>query len=220
MNSGRPDPAPAASIPVDGSVGAAEPLRTDEELLAAYVQGDEPAFEELFARTGGRLFAFVRRYLGDHHMAEDVYQEVCMKAARGAGGFARRASAATWLFQIARNACLDALRRQGRRPRLVRLEYGEAVPPVDPTARASDPVQDPPAAAERAELGEVIVRAVEALPAAQREVFLLKEEAGLTFEEIGRLTGTGKDTAKSRMRYALERLRTSLGPEVRDHGLP
>lgn len=208
----RADPEAAAR-----PLGQALALATPEELLSAYVNGHEVAFSILVERLGGRLFGFLVRYLGDHHLAEDVYQTVLIKLARHAPSFDRRAKLTTWLYQIARNACIDALRRKPR-VRTVPLE-------VDPEeegpearglpAAGSTPAED----AARRELGRRILQAVDGLPEEQREVFLLKEEGDLTFEEIGDLLGCGKETAKSRMRYALRRLQNALGAEARLFGV-
>ncbi|MFH0910658.1 MAG: sigma-70 family RNA polymerase sigma factor [Planctomycetota bacterium] len=194
------------------------PIRSNEDLLEAYAAGDEAAFEDLFMRVGDRLFTFIRRYLGDHHQAEDVYQALCIKVASRAARFERRSSAMTWLYRIARNACLDTLRAEGRRPR-ISLDGGGRGNGNPVYGHATHPAPNPSAGAEEAELGLAILRAVELLPDEQREVFLLKEEGELSFEEIGLLLDCGKETAKSRMRYALERLRNALGREARLYGL-
>lgn len=187
-------------------------LLSPEVLFGRYREGDSAAFTELVAQMGDRLFAFIARFLGNRTEAEDVYQNVWIKVATRAELYDPQARWETWLYTIARHACLDALRARSRR-REVSWEEGEE--------EASRPTPDDPPEKklEEEELGLRIANAVEALPLEQREVFLLKEEGNLTFEEIGDLLGCGKETAKSRMRYALARLRNALGPDARAYQL-
>lgn len=175
--------------------------------LLQYAAGDDQAFHRYVESAGGRLFGFICRMLGNYHAAEDVYQTVLFRIASHAGEYDPRARLNTWVYAIARNACLDALRREGRRKtvELHQMTIDELPAPVE---TASDE-----------ELGWRIGLAVDALPEEQREVFLLKEETGLSFEEIGGILGCGKETAKSRMRYALSKLQQSLLTEARAYGV-
>ncbi len=212
------DSASAADPAADAALPPAMPFASEEELLRRYLAGDDEAFEQLVDRTGDRLFSFIGRFLGDWHEAEDVYQLVWVKVARRAGSFDGRSRFTTWLFQVARNACLDSVRRRKRR-RTISLapKQGEDAPEALDTLAADEASPGDTAADE--ELGRRIRDAVRALPAEQREVFLLREDADLTFEEIGALLGCGKETAKSRMRYALRRLRNALRSEARHYGI-
>jgi len=178
------------------------------DLLAAYAAGHESAFEELVEMAGGRLYAFLERLLGDRHLAEDVYQTVLLRVALRAGTFDRRARFLTWLFRIARNAAIDALRRNAAKTAM----WPGGAPGsggVDPEPTPEDACE---AADERGILETRVREALSRLPEAQREAFLLKEEAGLSFEAIGDLVGCGAETAKSRYRYAVNRLRNALRP--------
>ncbi len=203
------------------SVESHEPAEaTAEQWLQRFVEGgNEEAFARLVAKIGERLYAFIRRFLGDPHKAEDVYQTVLMKVAVHARDFDRRSLFATWLYRIARNACLDALRRDHREHAapLYALAAGDAEDDETLELAANSPL--PEEQASRAELAQIIAAAVERLPEEQREVFLLREEADLTFEQIGNLLGCGKETAKSRMRYALQRLQTALSREAKLYGI-
>src|SRR3989475_11997360 len=85
--------------------------RTDEELLAAYQQGDPGAFEALLRRHRAPLFTFLLRMLGDRQRAEDLAQETFLRIVKGAPAWERRARFQTWLYTVARNLCIDQSRR-------------------------------------------------------------------------------------------------------------
>src|SRR5947199_3522662 len=173
---------------------------TDEELLAAYQQGDPGAFESLLRRHRAPLFTFLLRMLGDRERAEDLAQETFLRIVKGAQAWEHRARFQTWLFTIARNLCAD----QARRDRFRRADSLDAEGPEDEPAMVdSVPGReiDPSRGAESARLRPVLAKALQALPEEQREVFLLREQAGVAFKEIAELTGVNENTVKSRMRY-------------------
>ena len=183
--------------------------RTDEELLGAYQQGDPGAFEALLRRHRAPLFTFLVRMLGDREKAEDLAQETFLRIVKGAQAWERRARFQTWLFTIARNLCVD----QSRRDRFRKAESLDAQGPEgDPPMAESVPGReiDPGRGAESARLRPLLQKALLELPAEQREVFVLREQAGLPFREIAELTGVNENTVKSRMRYALLGLRKAL----------
>src|SRR5689334_20558456 len=180
--------------------------RTDEELLAAYQQGDPEAFEDLLRRHRAPLFTFLLRMMGDRERAEDLAQETFLRIVKGAQAWERRARFQTWLFTIARNLCVD----QSRRDRFRRADSLDAQGPDGESAMV-DAVPgreiDPARGAESLRLRVVLQEALLSLPAEQREVFVLREQAGIPFREIGEMVGANENTVKSRMRYALEGLR-------------
>jgi RNA polymerase sigma-70 factor, ECF subfamily len=183
--------------------------RNDEELLAAYQQGDPEAFEVLLRRHRAPLFTFLVRMLGDREKAEDLAQETFLRIVKGAQAWERRARFQTWLFTIARNLCVD----HARRDRFRRADSLDADgPDGEPPRVESVPGReiDPGRGAESARLRPLLQKALLSLPAEQREVFVLREQAGLPFREIAELTGVNENTVKSRMRYALEGLRKAL----------
>jgi RNA polymerase sigma-70 factor (ECF subfamily) len=182
---------------------------TDEELLAAYQQGDAGAFELLLRRHRAPLFTFLLRMLGDREKAEDLAQETFLRIVKGAQAWEQRARFQTWLFTIARNLCVD----QSRRDRFRRADS------LDQTGADDEPAMidsvpsreiDPARGAESARLRPVLQQALLSLPVEQREVFILREQAGVPFKEIAELVGVNENTVKSRMRYALEGLRKAL----------
>jgi RNA polymerase sigma-70 factor (ECF subfamily) len=175
---------------------------SDERLMLRFQGGDARAFEVLVRRHRTPLFSFLLRLTGDRARAEDLCQETLLKVVRAAEGWAPRARFQTWLYAIARNQAVDEARRQAFR----RAEPLDA--PGRPEAASEDPAPD--RAADGALLRPRLEAALAALPEEQREVFLLREYAGLRFHEIAEVTGTPENTVKSRMRYALEALRARL----------
>src|SRR5438874_262627 len=182
---------------------------TDEELLAAYQHGDPGAFESLLRRHRAPLFTFLLRMLGDREKAEDLAQETFLRIVKGAAAWEQRARFQTWLYTIARNLCVDASRRDKFR-RADSLD--ETGPDGDPPLVDSVPGREhaPDRGAENARLRPVLQKALLSLPAEQREVFILREQAGVPFKEIAEMIGVNENTVKSRMRYALEGLRKAL----------
>ena len=183
--------------------------RTDEELLAAYQQGDTGAFELLLRRHRAPLFTFLLRMLGDRTKAEDLAQETFLRIVKGAQAWEQRARFQTWLYTIARNLCVDASRRDRfrRADSLDQTGPDDEPPLVDSVT--GDGI-DPARGAESARLRPVLQKALLSLPVEQREVFILREQAGLPFKEIAETVGVNENTVKSRMRYALEGLRKAL----------
>ncbi len=183
--------------------------RTDEELLAAFQQGDVGAFEALLRRHRAPLFTFLVRMLGEREKAEDLAQETFLRIVKGAQAWEHRARFQTWLYTIARNLCVD----QSRRDRFRRADSLDQTGPDDEPAMvdsvpAGDP--SPDRGAESARLRPVLQKALLSLPPDQREVFILREQAGMPFKEIAEMVGANENTVKSRMRYALEGLRKAL----------
>lgn len=173
----------------------------DEQLMLAYRGGDAAAFEELYARHRARLFRFVLRNIKVRAVAEELYQEVWMRMVEARSNYQATARFTTWLYTIAHNRLVDHWRRAGLS--LVSLEE-------------QDVPADTPDPAHHAEARETLARfaaALDALPAAQREAFLLHEEAGMTVAEIATATGANEEAAKSRLRYAMAKLKAAIADD-------
>lgn len=184
-----------------------------EKLLGSFLAGDNDAFTRLVQLYEERLYAFLARFTGDPHLAEDIFQQAFMKVARNAAGFDHKSSFSTWLFKIARNTAIDELRARKRGMVVFGVGDGEDTEP----AALEQPLLDKLAGLE---LRDRIMALVEALPESQREAFLLKEEAEMTFDEIAAVTDCSRDTAKSRFRLAVEKLRMAISadPELKYFG--
>jgi RNA polymerase sigma-70 factor (ECF subfamily) len=186
---------------------------TDEALMARYQKGEVAAFAELVARHEKRLWNFVRRFVADAATAEDLLQEVFMRVVRSAAEWQPSAKFSTWLLTIARNLCTDNARRGAVR-RADSLDQTPGVAPDDSGTHRIEHLATSGGNAEQAAIErEIAVRvdaAISDLPVEQREVFLMREVMDMSFAEIAAATGSGEPTVKSRMRYALERLRGAL----------
>jgi RNA polymerase sigma-70 factor (ECF subfamily) len=177
----------------------------DAELMQRYAGGDMRAFELLYARHRGALYRYLARHARDTEIANDLFQEVWSKVISNRARYEPRAKFRTFLFRIAHNAFVDHYRRASLRPKQDSPE-GQEWEEVLPAPEH----HSPHVVAENDELFQRYRTALNALPAEQREVFLLYEESGLSLEEIGAITGVGMETAKSRLRYALTKLRAAL----------
>lgn len=184
-------------------------------------RGDAGAFETLLRRHRPAVFTFLVRLTADRGRAEDLLQETWMRVIGAAPRWEPRASFRTWLFTVARNLATDEARRAAHRRSEPLPGGGEGADRGVPSGAAHqlrDACPAPDRAAESALLRPKLAAALERLPVEQREVFVLREYAGVPFAEIAEITGAPEPTVKSRMRYALEGLRRSLaelgvGPE-------
>lgn len=188
---------------------------SDESLMLRYREGDVRAFEVLVTRHRKPIYNFILRFVRDAAQAEDVMQETFLRLIKGADNYEKQAKFTTWMYTIARNLCVDASRR-GKHRKAASLDapIGE-----DEGATLLDIVSDGAVGADgkaiQRELAIRMKQAIEALPDEQREIFLLREVSDLQFNEIAQVVGVSENTVKSRMRYALEKLREALD-EYRD----
>ena len=169
----------------------------DEELMLAYRGGDAGAFETLYKRHRTRLYRFVLRSVKSRATGEELFQEIWMRVIEARARYVPQARFTTWLYAIAHNHLVDHWRKRGLT--LVALE-GDDIAGSSP---------DP---ADHAEARQALSRfalALQALPPLQREAFLLHEESGLSVAEIAAATGSNEDAAKSRLRYAMAKLKTA-----------
>ena len=186
---------------------------TDEVLMLRFQAGDRAAFASLVKKHKTPIYNFVLRLTRSPSASEDLVQDVFVKVVQSAAEFKHESRFSTWAYTIARNLCIDHLRKMSLRQH-PSLDQARGDAPDGPTLLDRTADAHPSASVERsvigAQIGKSIARCVEELPQEQREVFLLREVGNLPFKEIATITGVPENTVKSRMRYALERLQASL----------
>jgi RNA polymerase sigma-70 factor (ECF subfamily) len=175
--------------------------------MLRYARGDAGAFDALYARHRGGVFRYLLRNVGSRAQAEELFQEVWTGLVGARERYEVAAKFTTWLYTMAHNRLIDHYRRQ-RPLELVSLDGGED---DDPPPVHAPPATEPQRAAEGRQQAARLLALVEALPAAQREAFLLQHESGLSLEEIAQVTGSNREAIKSRLRYAMDRLRRGMG---------
>ena len=177
---------------------------SDERLMLAYRDGDTAAFEALYARYRSRLYRHLVHQCGDVRLSEEFYQDIWLKVINASADYEPLAKFSTWLYRIAHHRLIDHYRQHARN--VVDLFDSGIDPDELPAADSANPARQ----FERSDLASRLTRALEELPAPQREAFLLAEEGGLSLEEIAAATATGRETVKSRLRYAVGKLRHTL----------
>jgi RNA polymerase sigma-70 factor (ECF subfamily) len=183
--------------------------RTDEGLMLAYKDGDAAAFEVLYGRWRRPLFRYVAHQCGQNGASDELFQDIWLRVVNARLHYEPAAKFATWLFRIAHNRLVDHWRSVNRTP-IVDLSNQDGED-IDFTEALPAPDDDrPDRRAERKALAERIVTAVQSLPDVQRETFLLSEDGDMTLEEIASVMNVGRETVKSRLRYALGKLRQEL----------
>ena len=180
---------------------------SDEALMLRFQAGDAAAFDTLYARHRGGLFRFILRQCRTRATAEELFQDVWMNLIQAKDRYRVEAQFRTYLYTLAHNRVIDFFRSHSRSEAILFDSDDEA------DATQSIPgsrVEEPQVQALAREQGAAILRLLDGLPAPQREAFLLHEEAGLSVEEIAAATGVTFEAAKSRLRYAVAKLREGL----------
>jgi RNA polymerase sigma-70 factor (ECF subfamily) len=174
--------------------------REDSALMLRYRDGDVAAFEALYRRHNDALYRYVLRLCHNRDTAEDIFQEVWGKIIKARESYRPTAKFTTFLYRVAHNCFIDHIRRNKRHAQSVDIE-----PDHHPDTGDCTEMQ-----VERSLARRRLLDALQEIPVEQRDVFLLREEAGLSLDDIAAVTGTNRETAKSRLRYAVNKLRTAI----------
>jgi RNA polymerase sigma-70 factor (ECF subfamily) len=208
---GKRAPEPAAGDSAGPAAGSAATEAgsavTEASLLARAQAGDVSAFEQLSAGYADRLFMLLLRLLGDRAEAEDVAQEVMLRAWRGLTRFQGRSSYFTWLYRIAVNEANRALERRARRPAGTPIGVDELQLPASPAL-------DPARQAENNELRRALGQALAELPPPLRTAIVLRDVEGLSTQEAAEIAGVSQAAFKSRLHQARLQVRAIIGDEA------
>jgi len=172
----------------------------DSALMLRYCDGDVAAFEELYGRHKDSIYRYLLRLSQDRAMAEDVFQEVWGKIIKARESYRRTAKFTTFLYRVAHNCFIDHVRRNKRHSGNIEFD----------AELHADSGDSPEMLTERALARQRLETALANLPEEQRDTFLLHEEAGLALDQIAAVTGSNREACKSRLRYAVAKLRAAI----------
>lgn len=184
---------------VNSRIGYAALMRetTDEQLMQQYANGDAKSFDQLYSRHRGALYRYFLRQIKDTATANDLYQGVWEKIIRARLKYTSSTPFTAWMYRIAHNHLVDHYRRQKPQANVDTGDLADAGPL-------------PPQLIIAERQNNEMRRRISELPEEQRNTLLLKLEAGLKMEEIATVTGVSRETVKSRLRYAVNKLKRSL----------
>ncbi len=182
---------------------------SDEALMLRYQAGDAAAFDALYARHRGGLFRFITRQCRVRERAEEIFQDVWMSLIQAVASYRVEAQFRTYLYTLAHNKLMDYFRANSR-AEAVLFEVKDADTEAETIHAVASRTTEPQVQIEARQQGDAILRLLASLPAPQRETFLLYEESGMSLEEIAQATGVTFEAAKSRLRYAVAKLREGL----------
>jgi len=171
--------------------------RSDETLMKAYADGNMEAFELLYSRYRGLLYRYILRQVNDAATANDLFQGSWEKIIKASGSYRPSAPFRAWMYRIAHNHVVDYFRR---------IRPISEIPPEE--IQADNPAPEKQVLDEQR--SSDLLEAVEQLPVEQKDALLLKLEAGLDLQTIAEVTGVSHETAKSRLRYAVSKLKKTL----------
>ncbi len=177
-------------------------LDADDQMMLAFQKGRVRAFDSLYGKYRQPLFGYMFRHVNDNALAEELFQDVWLRVVSAAESYQGKGRFRSWLFAMAHNRLVDHYRRQQADVTELNEERLEGT--VDQQAEEGQ------AALARQRLRQDLDEVVRLLPLEQREVFYLREEAGLALKEIAEIQGITTEAAKSRLRYAYQKLRDAL----------
>jgi RNA polymerase sigma-70 factor (ECF subfamily) len=207
----RPSYLPAGGLPARRARAYSEPVMPrdpdalDEDLMLAYARGSVDAFETLYRRHKGPLYRYLVRQCRDAAVAEELFQDIWANIVRARANYTVAARFTTYLYRLAHNRLIDHYRRAAPAALASFDDEDAALPePAAPAHEQPDATYDSKARAAR------LLELLRDLPEAQREAFVLQHESGMSVDEIAAATGVNRETAKSRLRYAMAKLRAGM----------
>ncbi|MCK5648538.1 MAG: sigma-70 family RNA polymerase sigma factor [Gammaproteobacteria bacterium] len=190
---------------------------TDEQLIHSYQKGEADAFEALYARYKNAIYHYFFRQVHSDGIADELHQDVWLNIIKSSSGFKRQSSFKTWLYKIAHNRLIDHYRQSSRQPLYLVQPAAQAESLTEETTETGQQIQtsdkpsnEPDEALQEQQISHALLKGISALPEEQKEVFLLHEKSGLTLQEIALISGSSLESTKSRLRYAVKKLRQHM----------
>ena len=187
----------------------------DAELVTAFLRGEERAFQELVERYQTRLLNFIYRTIGDRERGEDLVQEVFIRVYRHLHRFDRSKKFSTWIYTIASNLAKNELRNRSRNPLVFFQTIKRNWQDDDRPLQFEDSSSRPDDMYRKRHLRELVEASVSQLPEHHRQVFVLRELEGKSYEEIAEITGCNLGTVKSRLNRARNSFAAIIEPDLR-----
>jgi RNA polymerase sigma-70 factor (ECF subfamily) len=187
----------------------------DTALVNAYLEGETRSFDVLVERYQTRLLNFVYRIVGDRERAEDLVQEVFVRVYRHLGRFDRSKKFSTWIYTIASNLAKNELRNRSRNPLVLFTSMTKGWEDEERPLEFEDPTSRPDDLFRKRHVREMVESSVAQLPTHHREVFVLREIEGRSYEEIAEITHCNLGTVKSRLNRARNSFAEIIEPSLR-----
>lgn len=181
---------------------------SDEQFMIAYRDGDAGAFDTLYRRHKGGVYRYMLRQCRDRALADELFQDVWMNLIRARASYTVQAKFTTYIYKLAHNRLIDHYRKHGQAV-LVSFDDDSEEAPVVAEPHAA-PRDEPEKYLDIKQQAAQLLELLGALPLPQREAFVMQYEGGMSVEEIADATGVTRETAKSRLRYALAKIRQGL----------
>src|SRR5476651_1443802 len=194
-----------------------ERLKTQDDatVVTSFLGGEERAFQELVERYQTRLLNFIYRTIGDRERAEDLVQEVFVRVYRHLGRFDRSKKFSTWIYTIASNLAKNELRNRSRNPLVLFTSMTNGWEDEERPLEFEDPTSRPDDLFRKRHVRELVESSVSQLPTHHREVFVLREIEGRSYEEIAEITHCNLGTVKSRLNRARNSFAEIIEPSLR-----
>lgn len=183
-------------------------MLTDEQLIHSFIKGDTQAFDDLYSRYKNAVYHYFFRQVHISGAADELHQEVWLRIIKSSCGFNQHSSFKTWLFKIAHNQLIDYYRRSSRQP--LHLVSDNSVEESFENNHSMSSSSEPDNMLQGEQAGRALLSALKLLPDEQKEVFLLYEKSGLSLQEIAVITDNSFESTKSRLRYAVKKLRQHM----------
>lgn len=191
---------------------------TDEQLIHSYQKGDAKAFEVLYARYKKAIYHYFFRQVNSTGIADELHQDVWLNIIKSSSSFSQQSSFKTWLYKISHNRLIDHYRQSSKQAlhlahssthSMTKLEENrvEKESSSSSVETSKDQSIEPDAMLQEQQVSRAILNAIDLLPEKQKEVFLLHEKSGLKLQEIALITDSSFESTKSRLRYAVKKLR-------------